>query len=415
MLFSTSSNPPLVSSVSSGATTPTVTEHAESTSPTSQPSELRPTEDRPLYVVNEDTLESHPTWESPSSETEEQGGFSLDVEAVPSSERSPHVGMGSTRLSTSDAAPITIARSSSQVRRSNENGARPLSPVDSVSYSFTQSSIRHQSLALGNLELTEGSASSFSRPGHAGSAGVSHQPTFGLTPPVRSSGYGTLDPDHLIGNQGITTLAESAPNHLAGVRFPLTTVSHSLSRKGSLKSASPLAPTSNLRHPAQVGTEHDPLLSASHYTANQRWSCISDIPDISYTGSPTEGLEPDVDLEASLPSSSFGNNNAGCLDPEPHSFMKRLSSNMNYQESIPARPSSFHPWSGATSHPHLGTKPGRLPSWQMLVASFSYFPAVLLGTIFTLLDAISYGLIIFPVSLPVFESFGPTGLSMFLL
>ncbi|KAJ1652535.1 hypothetical protein IWQ61_007151 [Dispira simplex] len=417
MLFSTSPNPPLISSVSSGATTPTITEHAEPASLRSQLSELRPTEDRDLYFVDEATLESRRTWEPPSSETEEHDEFSLDVGAVPSTEYSSHIGVGSTQLSTSDAAPITIARSSHQLRRSNADDGRPLSPVGSVSYSFTQSSIRHQSLALGNLELTEGSTSPFSLPGHTGPLGVPHQSTFGLTPPVRSSGYGTLGSDHLIPKQNINTLAESVPNHPTGVRFPFTTASHSLTRKAPLKPGvgSPLAPTSTLRHPAQVGTEHDPLLSTNRYPVGRRWSCTSDTSDIPYTGSATEGQEPDFDLEAPLPSPSFGSNNAGHLDPEPHSFMKRLSSNMNYHESIPARPLSFHPWSGATSHAHVGAKLGRRFSWQWLTTSFSYFPAVLLGTIFTLLDAISYGLIIFPVSMPAFESFGPTGLSMFLL
>ncbi|KAI8865582.1 hypothetical protein GQ42DRAFT_129321, partial [Ramicandelaber brevisporus] len=45
----------------------------------------------------------------------------------------------------------------------------------------------------------------------------------------------------------------------------------------------------------------------------------------------------------------------------------------------------------------------------------SYVPAVALGLILNLLDALSYGLIIFPVTEPVFSTFGPDGLSMFLL
>ncbi|KAI9598318.1 sulfate transporter family-domain-containing protein [Syncephalis fuscata] len=46
-------------------------------------------------------------------------------------------------------------------------------------------------------------------------------------------------------------------------------------------------------------------------------------------------------------------------------------------------------------------------------AAFS-IPAVILGLILNLLDAVSYGLIIFPVSHPVFDGFGPVGISMFL-
>ncbi|PVU96512.1 hypothetical protein BB559_002368 [Furculomyces boomerangus] len=42
-----------------------------------------------------------------------------------------------------------------------------------------------------------------------------------------------------------------------------------------------------------------------------------------------------------------------------------------------------------------------------------YLPAVFLGLIFNLLDGISYGLITFPLSIPVYEHMGPIGLSMF--
>ncbi|PVV04254.1 hypothetical protein BB560_001238 [Smittium megazygosporum] len=47
-------------------------------------------------------------------------------------------------------------------------------------------------------------------------------------------------------------------------------------------------------------------------------------------------------------------------------------------------------------------------SWPM-----QYVPAVFLGLIFNLLDGISYGLITFPLSVPVYEHMGPVGLSMF--
>ncbi|KAI8053959.1 sulfate transporter family-domain-containing protein [Syncephalis plumigaleata] len=42
-------------------------------------------------------------------------------------------------------------------------------------------------------------------------------------------------------------------------------------------------------------------------------------------------------------------------------------------------------------------------------------PVVILGLMLNLLDAISYGLIIFPVAHPIFDGFGPIGISMFLL
>ncbi|RHZ43933.1 hypothetical protein Glove_801g13 [Diversispora epigaea] len=43
----------------------------------------------------------------------------------------------------------------------------------------------------------------------------------------------------------------------------------------------------------------------------------------------------------------------------------------------------------------------------------SYIPAVILGLLLNLLDAISYGMITFPISNPIFADFGPDGISMF--
>lgn len=42
-----------------------------------------------------------------------------------------------------------------------------------------------------------------------------------------------------------------------------------------------------------------------------------------------------------------------------------------------------------------------------------YIPAVILGLLLNLLDAISYGMITFPLNNPIFASFGPDGISMF--
>lgn len=42
-----------------------------------------------------------------------------------------------------------------------------------------------------------------------------------------------------------------------------------------------------------------------------------------------------------------------------------------------------------------------------------YIPAVILGLLLNLLDAISYGMITFPLNNPIFASFGPEGISMF--
>ncbi|OMJ30017.1 hypothetical protein AYI69_g448 [Smittium culicis] len=50
---------------------------------------------------------------------------------------------------------------------------------------------------------------------------------------------------------------------------------------------------------------------------------------------------------------------------------------------------------------------------NMIEWPFQYLPAVFLGLIFNLLDGISYGLITFPLSVPIYQNMGPVGLSMF--
>lgn len=66
---------------------------------------------------------------------------------------------------------------------------------------------------------------------------------------------------------------------------------------------------------------------------------------------------------------------------------------------------------------------GFRPTWRQLrnpkiwmscfTQPISYIPAVILGLLLNLLDAISYGMITFPLNNPIFASFGPDGISMF--
>lgn len=52
--------------------------------------------------------------------------------------------------------------------------------------------------------------------------------------------------------------------------------------------------------------------------------------------------------------------------------------------------------------------------WKACITDpISYIPAVILGLLLNLLDAISYGMITFPLNNPIFASFGPDGISMF--
>ncbi|KAL1925362.1 uncharacterized protein VTP21DRAFT_245 [Calcarisporiella thermophila] len=50
---------------------------------------------------------------------------------------------------------------------------------------------------------------------------------------------------------------------------------------------------------------------------------------------------------------------------------------------------------------------------KVFIDPITYVPAVILGLLLNLLDAISYGMITFPLNMTLFSSFGPDGISMF--
>ncbi|CAG8559235.1 10880_t:CDS:10 [Paraglomus brasilianum] len=50
---------------------------------------------------------------------------------------------------------------------------------------------------------------------------------------------------------------------------------------------------------------------------------------------------------------------------------------------------------------------------EAVIKPLGYIPAVILGLLLNLLDAISYGMITFPIANPIFSTFGPDGISMF--
>ncbi|CCD25875.2 Vsb1p NDAI_0G00990 [Naumovozyma dairenensis CBS 421] len=63
------------------------------------------------------------------------------------------------------------------------------------------------------------------------------------------------------------------------------------------------------------------------------------------------------------------------------------------------------------------TEYSSIPTWRKYIATPSeiiqYLPASILGLLLTILDALSYGMIIFPITEPIFSHLGPTGISMF--
>lgn len=74
----------------------------------------------------------------------------------------------------------------------------------------------------------------------------------------------------------------------------------------------------------------------------------------------------------------------------------------------------FHDYESEVPEP-IGTSP-KLQSanlGQLIVKPFQFLPAVFLGTLLNVLDGLSYGMIMFPVSEAIFASLAPAGLSMF--
>lgn len=73
-------------------------------------------------------------------------------------------------------------------------------------------------------------------------------------------------------------------------------------------------------------------------------------------------------------------------------------------------PAGHRPSAGATA---ANTGPASSKFHHYVVRPVHYLPAVFLGTLLNILDGLSYGMIMFPVSEAVFSSLGPAGLSMF--
>lgn len=72
---------------------------------------------------------------------------------------------------------------------------------------------------------------------------------------------------------------------------------------------------------------------------------------------------------------------------------------------------NFASQSSHPNHGHSDTKNKGLKN--VVVKAVSYLPAVFLGTLLNVLDALSYGMIMFPIGEAVFSQMAPTGLSMF--
>lgn len=123
--------------------------------------------------------------------------------------------------------------------------------------------------------------------------------------------------------------------------------------------------------------------------------------------------EPLIKRQKSKDYNSIANNSSTTLnDPELGD---------SDQENLPTHPLDNSTYRKKTaskeSRPTLSQIKNKLSNPRNWVECFtqpiSYIPAVILGLLLNLLDAISYGMITFPLNNPIFASFGPDGISMF--
>ncbi|KAI8089044.1 sulfate transporter family-domain-containing protein [Halteromyces radiatus] len=77
-------------------------------------------------------------------------------------------------------------------------------------------------------------------------------------------------------------------------------------------------------------------------------------------------------------------------------------------------PSMYHSTTTFKTKLHDIWLENRPTSWKsIIIRPLECIPSVILGLLLNLLDAISYGMITFPLNNPIFASFGPEGISMF--
>lgn len=109
------------------------------------------------------------------------------------------------------------------------------------------------------------------------------------------------------------------------------------------------------------------------------------------------------DYHATNNDSSATLNDPELGDDQETSPTHSLDSDAHYYQRKPSK--EFRPTLAQLKNPQ---------NWiDCFTQPISYIPAVILGLLLNLLDAISYGMITFPLNNPIFASFGPDGISMF--
>ncbi len=177
----------------------------------------------------------------------------------------------------------------------------------------------------------------------------------------------------------------------------------------------------------------DPPTPGAHlstdYTTARESSGGSTLDDSDATANDT-GTEVTVDEEAGRRrNGSHANERTPLIRTESKASHQRpnyLNGEHDLEDEF--RPESASSWPAASKIiskqarkvRKLGRKVGHPSRWdkkkiwrKTIVEPAGFLPAVVLGALLNVLDALSYGMILFPLGEPLFEKLGPAGISMF--
>lgn len=156
-------------------------------------------------------------------------------------------------------------------------------------------------------------------------------------------------------------------------------------------------------------------------TNERRTAAIDNVDTIdTFIGNDMDGVDTDIN--------NVGSSVTVGLEDTSQPYLTPISSTLSGNESITTQllvPTESYRSYGSSIQPNHNTDieagssilETHLSPYQKLSSLsydiINYLPACILGLLLTILDALSYGMIIFPITEPLFSQLGPTGISMF--
>ncbi|KAF9116263.1 hypothetical protein BGX27_003856 [Mortierella sp. AM989] len=343
--------------------------------------------------------------------------------------------------STSDARDVSSRRRSDSINSSSLLDFPSLSQPHSIpqSYTLSTSLVREQSLALGNLERRQSIDSKPTSPSSGQDQDDTSWSTTVSGSSTATSNFSRID-DH-----------NKNKHHDGGDRSPPSGLSRLLKTKDQDKSQNKSQIRSDEALDIGAGTgagtgSESAGPSKSSAKPSRGHVSLSPIPapidtsmsksgkDSSFEG--TESLSVPKAKYSSVKVSNPGNaatsKTMGSFAPSPTTETDRLlprhspergnsntNSNNSYNTITPVGDRRSHDPQDEDNFASIWGEFQRT-KWtrkviiqKCFVEPVAFIPAVILGLLLNLLDAVSYGMIIFPLNISPFQSLGPDGISMF--